>query len=323
MLATFFLFTTLSAATLLNEVSPSYLRPRELTHTSRFIPLKRIIHSSHHETTTIPSYNTIIRPTNQQAQHVIEVHFNNVPRYLLPDTGSADTWMISSEFQCLNTNGSSVPRTECLLGDAYTGPNNPQIRNETYYQIYGTGEIVSGPFRHSNVTVAGLTVQRQKVALVDRGYILGDQVRSGVLGLAPRAVSRLFQNTNTTTSPPNGSVTPYNTVFENMYSPSNDTQPSIAPFFSLAFQRGASGGYIAFGGLPPVDFAQEFVFTPFQGLNYFGRHDPTRYYPIQPDGFKLNGANQATKYRAIVDSGTGANRLPQDISDRVNAVLSV
>lgn len=104
-----------------------------------------------------------------------------------------------------------------------------------------------------------------------------------------------------------------------MYTRSETNKNPISKFFSLALQRGLAGGYITFGGLPPLNFVKDFIFTPFRGLNIAGKHIPTAYYPVQPDGFVLNGVAEATKFRAIVDSGTYVNRLPQDIADRINA----
>ena len=321
MLFIFLLLSALSLAAPLGAGGDFGSQARKLMHTSRYAPLKRVNRSTQPDIPSAPSYNTVLRPTNQHSQYTIEVQFNNVPRYLLIDTGSGDTWMISSEFECLNAKGSTIPYSACLLGAAYTGPDIPQIGNESYYQVYGNNETVSGKFGFADVTVAGLTVDHRKVALVDRGYIVGDEVRSGVFGLAPQAITRLFENTNASTSPPNGTFTTYSTVFEGMYNPTNDNQTSIAPLFSLAMERSVGGGYIAFGGLPPIKFEHDFVFTPFQGINYFGHHDPGRYYAIQPQGFSLNGSRDATEYTAIIDSGTAVNRLPKDIADRVNAAL--
>ena len=189
-----------------------------LTHSSDYTRLTKRNDSCQISSLAGPSYNAVIRPTNQNVQYCIEVHFNRIPRYLLVDTGSADTWMIASDFQCLDAAGSPVPTSACLLGDPYTGPQIPQIGNDTYYQLYGTTETFDGTFGYANVTVAGRLVQNQKVALVNRGYALGDQVRSGVFGLAPAAVGALYENENASTTPPNGTATPYKTVFESMYS---------------------------------------------------------------------------------------------------------
>lgn len=88
-------------------------------------------------------------------------------------------------------------------------------------QEYGTGESVFGIFGLSNVSVSGRSVIAQDVTLVERGYLLGDGVRSGVFDLAPRALTRLFRGTEPSNSAPSGDVSTYRTVFEGMYEKSS------------------------------------------------------------------------------------------------------
>src|ERR1700733_7491897 len=110
---TFFSFAWLYSLVLAIPPGQEYqpgLKPRQLKSTSRYARLTKLNSSTHQPSSSLPSHNTIVRPTNQLSQHVIEVHFNNIPRYLLLDTGSADTWMISPDFQCLNSSYVAVPQ---------------------------------------------------------------------------------------------------------------------------------------------------------------------------------------------------------------------
>lgn len=109
----------------------------------------------------------------------------------------------------------------------------------------------------------------------------------------------------------------YPPVFESMYNRTSQ----IDALFSLAFERGDSGGYLAFGGLPPIDFVQEFVTTKFVGIPTRNNLSEDFYYSIQPQGYVLNGETFNTSYVAIFDSGTYANRLPTAMADKINAVL--
>lgn len=153
--------------------------PRRLKQTSNYVRLTKRTDPAHARRDASLNASTEIRPTDQELQAVVEVQFNGVARYLLIDTGSADTWMEAPEIQCLDPKLSPAPQASCKLGDSYVGPKIPQIANETYYQVYGTNEIVLGPIGYADVTVAGLIVEKQKVALVEKGFILGDGVRSG------------------------------------------------------------------------------------------------------------------------------------------------
>ena len=179
MLPIFLLYIALVSAIPFQNNNSGVLRRRELIRTSRYTRLTKRINPAYTRSNTPVSYNTLTRPSDQEIQQLIEVSFNNVPRSLLLDTGSSDAWMVTPDVQCLDADLSPVPRSECKLGDAYDGPEILQIGNETYSQIYGTKEVVSGPIGYADVTVAGLTVEKQKVALVNEGYILGDGIRSG------------------------------------------------------------------------------------------------------------------------------------------------
>ena len=304
----------LSFAINLDHAKQKIPKAKTIRSISNYAPLtKRYIES--------PSpYNAVLSPSNQEIQLLVEVKFNNVPRSLLIDTGSADTWMLAPHYQCLDAKGKPVSQSTCAYGDPYTGPPIPQINNQTYYQLYGTGEIVTGPIGCADVTIAGLTVPQQKVALVDTAIAngAGDSVRSGVIGLAPRAITMLYPSDNASTSATSGDFTTYPTVFENMY---GSRETPIDPLFSFAIERGPRGGYFALGGLPDINFTKEFVSTPFKAISFNGTHDRTRYYPIQPDGYELDGVMYPTEYRTIVDTGTATNRLPKEMADRINGAL--
>lgn len=123
--------------------------------------------------------------------------------------------MNTPDYQCLSNAGKPVPQAQCNFGDPYTGVPIQQTANDTYHQVYGTGEDLTGPFGVADVTVAGLTVRKQNVALVNRGNLLGDRVRSGVFGLAPRAITALYESTNASDTYPDGIPMPYETVLEN------------------------------------------------------------------------------------------------------------
>lgn len=96
-----------------------------------------------------------------------------------------------------------------------------------------------------------------------------------------------------------------------------------APSFSLAIQRG-SGGYIAFGGLPPVQTTGSFASTPIQEFNGVAGSAFTgqSFYTITPDAIVFPGsaAKQTTQY--IIDSGTTLNYLPTNTARAINSLFS-
>lgn len=64
----------------------------------------------------------------------------------------------------------------------------------------------------------------------------------------------------------------------------------IAPLFSLALNRDsdpAPSGYLALGGLPPLNISEDYSSTPIQILTIEGLETPNEltFYTIQPDGY--------------------------------------
>ena len=262
--------------------------------------------------------STMIRPATEETQYLAEVKVDGVPRYLLIDTGSSDTWMTAEHYVCENANGTAVPEAVCNLAEPYTGPPLDPVDNVTYWQLYGSGETIRGGFYRAKVELAGITVKRQQVALVEQGYVVGGGARSGVLGLAPNTTGAAYKgNISSTVPAPQTAPEPYTTVFESMYNRTGQ----IDALFSLALERGPRGGYLAFGGLPPIDFTPDFTTVDFKGINIGGKFRPAYYYPIEPDGFELDGQAFNTSYRVVVDSGTFVCRLPQTVADQFNAAL--
>lgn len=107
-----------------------------------------------------------------------------------------------------------------------------------------------------DVTVAGLTAEKQTVSLVDKAYWNGDEVTSGLLGLAYPSLTSEFPGTNASADNFNDTIE-YDPVFTTLWK-----QGKIPPVFSLALDRNTNGGYLALGGLPPVQASSKFFSTP-------------------------------------------------------------
>jgi Eukaryotic aspartyl protease len=258
------------------------------------------------------SNSTVIRPTNYNLQYAIEVKFNGIPRYLLLDTGSSDTWMFAEDFDCKAENGTSAPTSQCNIGPPYTGKALPDLGlNESFSISYGNNENPTGPMGYADVSIAGLNIENQQVALVNDGYWAGDGVLSGVVGVGSRGLTEAFTP---------GSDVPnlYMPVFESLY---NKTA-QIDPLFSVALQRGDAGGYIAFGGLPPVNFEEDFVTTQMLSIPFGTKGARRPFYSIQAPSYTLNGKTYSNEsFLAVVDTGTYLNRFPTAVADQINAAL--
>lgn len=143
-----------------------------------------------------------------------------------------------------------------------------------FARSYVDGTYVSGYFGFDDVTVGGLTVRHQQLALVNDTYWYGDGETSGLLGLAYPLRTGV-----------DGNVAQYNPVFTSMWE-----DGLTQPLFALGLSRdppnttitatatnngsvaapttGQEASYMAFGGLPPVDYdASTWTRTPILGMD--------------------------------------------------------
>lgn len=100
----------------------------------------------------------------------------------------------------------------------------------------------------------------------------------------------------------------------------------VAPLFSLAIERDLEGpsGYLALGGVPPVDFVQNFTGTPILITTIEFYPEALDFYTIEIEGLTINGetiADSDLNVQYIVDSGTTLNYLPTALADKVNAAF--
>jgi len=114
-----------------------------------------------------------------------EITFGTETFESIVDTGSSDTWIIETEFSCINVSN-SAPETEdfCAFGPTYTVSDTfTQIPDENFNITYGDGEFLTGIIGTEEVTLAGITV-KQTVAVVNVAAWEGDGTTSGLIGLA-------------------------------------------------------------------------------------------------------------------------------------------
>jgi predicted small secreted protein len=128
---------------------------------------------------------------------------------------------------------------------------------------YGDGSVVRGPFGYEDVTVAGLTAKKQQISLANKISFDGGRVVSGLMGLAYPIVTSAYNTSSSTgrdIDSPGHRV--YDPLFTTMYK-----QGITAPVFSVVVDGRKGTGWLAFGGIPPVDYIPEFVSTPIKKVN--------------------------------------------------------
>lgn len=300
-----------------------------------------------------------LRDLQHEYDWAVKINLGGEDVFVVLDTGSSDLWVVQNGFQCYNGEGVEVADSECLFGPAHNGTFEkgeiedvssflplldrgvPSLDLTETYDICsrdlqenfmltygggtGGGNFVKGTLGYSDVTVGGIHVKKQEVALVNQAYFSGDGVTSGILGLAYSSLTDAYPGTNATADNSTLNRITYSPIFQTMIA-----QGLNPPIFSMALQRGAAsgdnvpGGYIAFGGLPPVSVdPADFVSTPvltyqFPGFPAFFATNRT-FYTIKLDGYvyaNKKGAvtTHATSIPAFIDSGNGPCLVPTAVA---------
>ena len=172
------------------------------------------------------------------------------------DTGSSDTWLVSSGFTCLSQVANvTVPEADCLFGPLYTIDNSfTQILDENFHIRYADGEYLDGILGYDSVKLAGITVSHQEVGVVTLAAAAGngDGVSSGVVGLAFSTLTSGYPGTNVSADNQTTNRIRYPSIIDTIFEIENLTEP----VFSLALSRDESstsyGGEIAIGGIPNI-----------------------------------------------------------------------
>ncbi|KAK2601449.1 hypothetical protein N8I77_010898 [Diaporthe amygdali] len=270
-------------------------------------------------------------------EYVAEIEWDGTPVEVIVDTGSSDTWLVQAGFTCVDVDGNVQPEADCYFGPVFNGTfDEGSIKDENFNIEYGDGEFLTGVLGYENVTVAGLTVDHQEVALVNYSYWFGDSVTSGLMGLAYPLLTSAYQGTNTSADSLSTQVE-YDPIITTLIK-----EKIIDPVFSLALDRNSDSGYLALGGLPPVSHTGSFATTPILMLEIYDEPKmATQYsfYTIIADAYIYEGSEKrtqvntdswsklaapatvnTTQFPVIVDSGTTLLYLPTDLYDDIAAL---
>ncbi|KAI4860082.1 acid protease [Hypoxylon rubiginosum] len=262
-----------------------------------------------------------LRAELHQIEYIMQVGIGPETYYMIPDTGSSDTWIISEGFTCLDPYyGFEMNQEECGFGPLFKGEfPDGKIENQNLNISYLSGDYLNGQMGFANITVANVTVPKQQFSLVNVAAFGGDGVSSGILGLGLRGLTSAFTGND-----------PRNDGIDNLvnYSPLIETMgASMAadPILSFAMSRNENRSFIAFGGVPPVKTG-EYTSVPIQkGITTGGRTDYF-YYDVEIDSMSWSSStvNQtATNLpKMVVDSGTTINLFPQSVAAAINAAYS-
>ncbi|CZR61740.1 related to pepsin II-1 precursor [Phialocephala subalpina] len=227
------------------------------------------------------------------------------------------TEVVETGFTCTSfSTGEKTTEAACDFGPYYTKSSTfSQISGETFSIEYGDGESLTGIMGTEDVTVAGVEVVGQEIALVTAADWEGDGTTSGLMGLAYKALTSAYDGSTQEV---------YSPIFTKMYSAGDISED----YFSLMILRDTEGdsGYLAFGGVPSITFTQNFTSTPIIITNIDGYPDSYDFYTINIDSIYLKGAtvtsSGGTSVEYIIDSGTTLNYVPTSVATKINAAYS-
>ncbi|KUI56277.1 hypothetical protein VP1G_03620 [Cytospora mali] len=261
----------------------------------------------------------------------VTVGTQSVP--LLVDTGSADLWVAPSSFICLDAGGNKVPQPGCGFPVFFEGNfSGGEIPGQYFSVYYGSGQFAYGPYGFETVSLGGITVPDQQIALPSKGFIrssTGDY--SGIIGLGyPGMVAARNGTVPQLASNTTNAFVSYDTWFFNAIK-NNLTHP----LFSLALNIDG-GGLLGIGGVVDVPIVGGYASTPILMIDLVGEaraETQFTFYTIAADDYIINGqsfsnlsmntnTSSSSRFPVIIDSGYSANVLPPSLVDLFYSALS-
>jgi hypothetical protein len=241
---------------------------------------------------------------------------------------------MKSGYTCINaTDNLEIPQEDCLYSNKayHKSSTYKRIPNQIFGIQYGAG-LASGIMALEDVSIGDVTTKCQKIAIADHSNPMGDEVNSGLLGLAYPSITSAHPANKTDNTTFWFNRLPYDPLVNTMHQ-----QGLIEPYFNLALSRSpqnkstAFGGYLTLGGLPPVNHSPEFAVVPAEitetlPLNYTSGKRVRSYWTTTirevTFGASLNNlTTNSTSFQAFVDSGNDLTYLPSAVVDPINALF--
>jgi hypothetical protein len=226
----------------------------------------------------------------------------------------------------LNYSSYPEPESTCGFGSAGFVPSESKTfkvdADKNFNISYGGGEFLTGTVGFDTVTVGGLTVTSQEIALVTTAAWPGDLVSSGILGLSLPHITSVYNGTDPDNDT-SANLDPYNPFFFTA------VQEGVVknPYFSVALDRGSLSkeanstidphlGYLSFGGIAPVAVTDKTVTVPVEPFAILGTTSPELIeYFVNVTSYNFKNASQLTGSgkQVFFDTGSPQSYLPSDI----------
>ncbi|KAF7971953.1 hypothetical protein HWV62_19417 [Athelia sp. TMB] len=282
------------------------------------------------------SYTTVLAGGLSDQEYLTDISIGGQDFKVLVDTGSSNTWLAEKDFKCTNLTGYLEPQSTCAFGPLYDPKSSTTYTpdpNQNFKISYGDGAHLTGTVAFETITVGGMTVKRQEMGVVNNAAWEGDTVSSGLIGLAYPGATSVYNGTNPNKDGP-ANYAPYNPLFNTALAEGVIKKP----YFSVALNRGASPanenstydpnmGYLAFGGIAPLNTTGNAVTVPVRRTNFSPAGNKTDYYfyTVDIDSYIFPGSNATglgltgSGKQAILDTGTTVNWVPTELAKAYNA----
>ncbi|KAL4819918.1 aspartic peptidase domain-containing protein [Aspergillus spinulosporus] len=258
---------------------------------------------------------------------------------LLVDSGSSDLYVMRTGLTCLDTEtGLQLPDEECgydLTRTYSVSDTYEEIPEQIFGIEYGAG-VASGVMAYEDVTVAGVTVPRQRIAVADKSTPMGDGVNSGLLGLGYPSLTSAHPSNITDNTTYWFHRLPYKPILYEMYQQRLISEPYFAHVLARSALNESGpvfGGYLSRGELPPVAHSDDWAIAPVEIMNNvplsFTSNRRTRSYwattlsaSLGSDSASTNSSSVIAPFQAFFDSGNPLSYIPSQIADPLNNFFS-
>lgn len=219
-----------------------------------------------------------------------------------------------------------MPQAACALVATYTITSTFQeIPNENLNLTYGDGSYLNGVFGYETVEIAGIEVTHQQIGVPYLAGWEGDNITSGLVGLAYPGITSAYGGTNASADG-KANLENYSPITNTIFFVENLTES----VFSLSLSRNPNllgfGGYLTIGGIPnitdpSVNASDIVAVTPIEFYAALPNLDFFTFYVITAEEivYAANFGPNSTQF--IVDSGTTLLYLPSADAEAINAMF--
>ncbi|KAI0315206.1 acid protease [Amylostereum chailletii] len=315
---------SLSPAPFVLNLSQKVARPSDKAKALRHIAKKSPKHRAHTDT-------AVVFGTAGDEEYSTNITIGGQSFSVIVDTGSSDTWLAKKGFACFNLDDTPATPEDCGFGTTgFVPADSPTFEaflDHNFNISYADGEFLTGDVGFDTVTVGGLTVTHQEIGVVDNAAWFGDGVTTGLMGLCYPGLTSVYSGDDPDDDSSSNSDE-YNPFFFSAIAEGAVSEPIM----SVALNRGSVDaeagstidpnlGFLAFGGIAPVNVTSTAVTVPIQGQSVGSSPNKAFFfYTVDIDAYVFPGSSAlSTNGTSILDTGTTLLYVPTPIANAYHA----